>query len=246
MSKYSLDTDRLLTLLPLSLRQLRLMVLIRALLSPVQWLHTAFTTFRTSKEYRLDHTGQVFSLEQVICDFCDNDGCYITDGELRNEIFVPYSGIADLMNYQMLLPYDGEVEDPVCIHYEGDGFEQYADFIVHLPAALYGNIDEASLCALIDEYKLAGKFYSILYDDIVHEVYSYEWTNEICVQQLAFEIPYAFEWSREVCIRQLVEVYSFGWSIEACVRIQEQETDYTFSWSSEVCTQESTDESSKQ
>ena len=150
MSKYDLNTETFLTLLPHALRKPRVMSLVRVLLAPVAQLHASFLRFKTTKDYRLEHSGQVFSLEQVVCDFCNNSGCYITDGEIDTEVLIPFDATADMANYQRFLPYDSTPEPQLLIRYEGRGFDTYADFIVHLPSALHGQIDEPALCTLID------------------------------------------------------------------------------------------------
>ena len=214
MSKYDLNIIRLLSLLPFSLRKPKMLALVGVLLAPDTWLYNQFTTYRIGKEYRLSHTGQVYSLEQVICDYCDNQGCYITDGDLRVETLVPYSGVGELINNQVLLPADADILPQLSIHYEGDGFETYADFIVHLPAELYNEVDEIALCSLINEYKLAGKFYKIVYDNVMIARYEFAWSSDICVQ----EASYNFAWTKDTCTQEL-ELYNFTWLKEFCVKI---------------------------
>ena len=218
--------------MPHALRKARMMSLMCSLLYPVRQLHLLFLEYKTKKDYRLAHNGQVFSLEQVVQDFTGNTSCYITDGELRNEVLVPYDANLDLINYQQPLPYDASLSDnQLRIPYEGDGFETYADFIVHLPQVLYGQINETSLCAVIDLYKIAGKFYRIVYDDIMIEHYTFFWSGENCV--LVENIPYTFFWSGENCV--LVEniPYSFAWSEDYCVMIEKNA--YSFAWSEDYC-----------
>ena len=165
MSKYGFTSDGLLSLLPISLRKPNLVCLLRRLLVPVSHVHSEFLSFKEKKEYRLSHSGQVFSLTQVICDFLDNSGCYITDGSYIDEVMIPYDGTGELINYQVFITYDSEVTPYLMIPYAGFGQILQADFIVHLPAELAGeNMKVAALRQLIDEYKLAGKFYDIVFD----------------------------------------------------------------------------------
>lgn len=198
MSKYDLNTEAFLTLLPHALRKPRAMSLVRVLLAPIVQLHASFLRFKTMKDYRLAHSGQVFSLEQVVCDFCNNSGCYITDGEIDTEVLIPFDATADMANYQRFLPYDSAPEPQLLIRYEGRGFDTYADFIVHLPSALHKQIDESALCALIDSYKAAGKFYRIIYDGMAVVPYSFSWSGENCV--LVKSISYTFLWSMDYCV----------------------------------------------
>ncbi len=231
MSKYDLNTETFLTLLPHALRKPRVMSLVRVLLAPVAQLHASFLRFKTMKDYRLAHSGQVFSLEQVVCDFCNNSGCYITDGEIDTEVLIPFDATVDMANYQRFLPYDSTSEPQLLIRYEGRGFDTYADFIVHLPSALHGQIDEPALCTLIDSYKVAGKFYRIVYDSIAVVPYSFAWSGDNCV--LVKSVSYTFLWSGENCVMIEKTPYSFAWSGDNCVKVENKK--YSFAWSGDNC-----------
>ena len=165
MSKYDFTSYRLLSLVPTVLRKPIMVKILQCLLNPVSCLYMMFTSFREKKEYRLSHTGQVFSLSQVVCDFCGNNECYITDGEYIDEVIIPYADKGELANYQTEIPVDDSITPAVMVPYIGMMQTQQNDFVVHLPQDLQDTIDEGALCALIDEYKLAGKMYSIVYDD---------------------------------------------------------------------------------
>lgn len=85
------------------------------------------------------------------------------DGEYVNEIMMPYDAEGRLVNYQVNVPYDGNVNPQVNVTYAGLGQIRQNDFIVRLPEELQGDIDEAGLRAMIDGYKIAGKEYEIVY-----------------------------------------------------------------------------------
>lgn len=237
MSKYSLSTERLLSLVPISLRKTNLMCLLRCLLNPVSYLHMEFTIFREKKEYRLSHTGQVYSLTQVVCDYCGDDRCTITDGTYIEEVFVPSNAQGELINFQVSFPSDNAVEQQVWVPSEGMSHVQQADFKVCLPQSLYGAVDELGLRAIIDEYKLAGKQYVIVYENMTVEYYSFEWSNGVCALELEPVVEtYNFEWKRLICV--LDKTYDFAWSNLVCVR----DCDYTFAWSNVVCAKKYTTE----
>lgn len=233
MSRYSLSTERLLSLIPTPLRSDSLIRLLMRLLVPVSYVHMLFTLYREKKEYRLSHTGQVFSLTQVICEFCGNDGCYITDGSYIDEVMVPYDGDGELANFQIWIPADASVTPAVTVPYTGMSQTEQSDFIVHLPAEQYGQTDDSSLRALINEYKLAGKMYGIVYDGVDVERYSFEWGGDVCVKaEEPAQDSYNFEWSGDVCV--LDATFGFAWSDPLCVRREIPEP-YTFTWSGGVC-----------
>lgn len=233
MSRYSLSTERLLSLIPTPLRSDSLVRLLMRLLAPVSYIHMLFTLFRKKKEYRLAHTGQMLSLTQVVCEFCANDRCYITDGSYISEVMVSYDGGGDLVNYQTQIPSDMSVTPTVMVPYSGVMQTAQNDFVVHLPHELHGVIDENALRALINEYKIAGKFYGIIYDDVTVELYSFAWTNHVCqqVEQPVAE-SFSYSWSGPVCA--LDATYSYAWSGGVCVKLEITEP-YSYVWSKGIC-----------
>ena len=164
MSRYTFDTDKLASLIPTSMRGDRTLRLVRCILAPVKALYLEYTAYREDTEYRLDHTGQVASLEEVIRSYCDDDRCYISDGEYVSDILIPYDESEELSHYQVGLPYDGDVTPPVAIPYKGLGQVAQNDFIVHLPRHAEDYINTSGLKALINLFKTAGKSYTIVFD----------------------------------------------------------------------------------
>lgn len=167
MSRYSFDIRDCLNLLPSAIRKGRLHTLLALMLAPVVYIYKMLRNYRDEKTYRLEHNGQVYSLEKIIREHCNNNKCYIEDGEYVAETMVPYDGKDSLANYQVDIPYDGDANHQVSVMYAGFGQIQQNDFIVCLPQELQGNIDEAGLRSKIDEYKVAGKLYSIVYKKII-------------------------------------------------------------------------------
>lgn len=233
MSKYSLSLERLLSLVPLSLRKVNFINLVHCLLIPVSYLHMIFTQYREKKEYRLAHNGQVYSLTKVICDFCGNNDCKITDGTYIEEVFLPTNAEGELIHHQVSFPSDINMSPSVLVPSMVMSQFQQADFIVHLPQVLYGHIDEAGLRALIDEYKLAGKQYFIVYDDVIIEHYIFSWSEDICVLELEpTQETYNFEWQNPICI--LDASFEFQWLNNVCVK----DIPYGFEWSVSICVKE--------
>lgn len=166
MSKYQLNLKSIIESVPAALKAQKLKSLMKLLLTPVGKVHLMFSLFIAEKTYRLEHTGQTYSLEKIIREHCENENCYITDGEYVDEVMVPYDGSESLANYQVDIPYDGGVSPQVNVMYAGFGQVMQNDFLVHLPKELQGGIDEAGLRSKIDEYKIAGKLYKIVYEQI--------------------------------------------------------------------------------
>ena len=163
MNRYSYRTEGFLKLLPGCLKGRRMSFLLEILLSPLKYIYSIFVRFKDEKLKRLSHNGQVYSLRKIIREYCGDERCEITDGEYVNEIMMPYGAEGRLVNYQVNVPYDGNVNPQVNVTYAGLGQIRQNDFIVRLPEELQGDIDEAGLRAMIDGYKIAGKEYEIIY-----------------------------------------------------------------------------------
>lgn len=182
------------------------------------------------KEYRLSHSGQVYALTQVVCDFCRNNGCYITDGSYIDEVLLPYDGSGELVHYQIYLPYDAELTPQLILPYTGYGQMYQTDFIIHLPTELAGGrIDIAALRRLVDEYKLAGKFYDIVYDGIETNTFNFAWSDGICQTVDNPDDEYSFKWTGHLCVQE--ELFDFKWSGYVCVKDEQ----YSCTWSEHVC-----------
>ena len=201
MSRYSFYIDEITRLIPAAIRKIGVTSIVTSILCPLIIVYDSFVLFMEQKTFRLKHTGQVYSLEKVIGNYCNNYGCYITDGEYIKETMVPYDGTGNLANYQIDVPYGMDIKPQLCVAYAGFGQISQDDFIVHLPKELYGNVDETGLCSLIDAYKLAGKTYGIVYDGINVERYDFGWSDEVCVQTEDIVEQYNFKWSEPICVQ---------------------------------------------
>ena len=137
-----------------------------ALLSPLQTLHAYFLSFRESRLYKIEHTGQVWSLENVLNDAFDTDArrIYITDGVLVQPLYV-YRRIEE----RPLYVRKRAENTPLYLRRRSENEDNDKDFIVHIPIELQPQ-DEADLAsftaqvvALVDFYKIASKTYRIVY-----------------------------------------------------------------------------------
>lgn len=218
MSKYSFDVRDCQNLLPPAIRKGMLHTLVTFILTPVVYIYRMFLNFQYGKTYRLEHNGQVYSLERIIREHCNDNDCHITDGEYVDETMVPYDGKESLANYQVQIPYDGDVNPQVNVMYAGFGQITQDDFIVHLPKDLYGNIDETGLRAKIDGYKLAGKTYAIKYDDVIIETYGFGWSEPFCVQEETVSDIHNFRWTDPVCVQVENLPLRFRWADPICAQ----------------------------
>lgn len=164
MNRYRFDIREILFLVPSLLQKDKLQMLLHKLLIPLSRMHSSFCKYMNSKRSGFEYSGRVYDLQRYVKEFCDNDGCYISDGGYKEEVFVPYNGTENLANYNVGIPYDNNVDPQVNILYAGYGQIAQTDFVIHLPKELRGNIDERKLRSEIDKYKIAGKFYTIVYE----------------------------------------------------------------------------------
>lgn len=223
MSRYSFDVEELMNHLPSIMimrwkMDSRLHALLSVLLLPFIYINKKFLSYQQDKTYRLDHNGQVYSLEKIIREHCGNRKCRITDGEYVDETMIPYHGNDVLANYQVDVPYDGDVDSQVNVMYSGFGQIAQNDFIVHLPKELYGKVDESALKAKIDEYKIAGKSYDIIYDDVIVETYGFRWMDPICVQSEIVNEIHNFRWTDPICVQAENLPLRFRWMDPICVQ----------------------------
>lgn len=150
----NVDFDKLgKLLLPLKLRQPKLMALVKGYLQPMITLHYNWTQFRNKKLYELEHTGQVCFLRGALNDAFDVDlrRIYIdgTGGDaLKTYIYTPGEEQPE---------YLGKLWLRNSLEFEDDG----ADFLVYVPIAI-ANALNYELRALIDFYKVASKRYLII------------------------------------------------------------------------------------
>lgn len=148
---YKIDFNKLIVaLLPLSLRQPRLISLLQVLISPVVDMHYDFTQRRNDNLYQLVHNGQVCFLRKALNDKFDRTERRITigDGNQYDRIYV-YQEVEEKTIYlgtQYL--YD-----------DSDYGDDATDFIVNVP---FDGFSEFEMKYLIDFYKLAAKKYKIV------------------------------------------------------------------------------------
>jgi hypothetical protein len=150
-----------LDLVPPDLRQSRLLAFLNALLAPLQEVNQRFIDLVGVLFYKTSFNGQVIYLEHLINDAYDNEQrrCYIDDpsGILQQPLYVyhKYEGQIDPVIYTKAengtqpIIY-GETEDDLL-----------PDFIVYMPADAYTSLNEPNLRAIINQYRIAGKRYTI-------------------------------------------------------------------------------------
>lgn len=156
---YIIDYNKLLVwLLPTFLRRVKLSKWLKVLLHPITILYNDFLKYRKRVNYKLSHNSQVCYLQKVLNDSFDTEQkrIYIKNGLFIQALYV-YSPQENLPVYI----------DTQYIYSDEDLIGRQDDFIVLVPSqlkpsnpiALEGFLNDMK--ALINEYKLASKTYSI-------------------------------------------------------------------------------------
>lgn len=149
--------DLVIHCLPIGLRKSRQIAWLRSLIKPVVNLHTQFINYRRDALYKIDHTPQVFSLEQVLNDAFDVQlrRIYISDGAYRDGVYF-YNP-----EEQKPVPfYDPAENSPVHFYDGAELFSLDTDFVVVVPFELK-EAQEIRMRSLIDFYRLPDKTYKI-------------------------------------------------------------------------------------
>ena len=158
---YDINFNRLVVhFLPIAHRNLVFIAWLRALVKPLVNLHTNFLNYRRDSLYKIQHTPQVFSLENVLNDAFDIQlrRIKIGDGAYRDGVY--------FYNPEENKPvpfYDPEENKPV---YFFDGSQLLSldtDFVVSVPFEL-NEAQEIRMKSLIDFYRLPDKTYRISYE----------------------------------------------------------------------------------
>ncbi|WP_394749471.1 hypothetical protein [Spongiimicrobium salis] len=162
-SIYNINFDRLIVLLlPMRKRKPRIINLLMCLASPIKEIHSRFVGYRETAIYRVSHTAQVFSMENVINDAFDRTQrrIYILDGEYVYPVYFYDRAINRPVRFS-----DRASAAPIRFNDRSSLEKIEVDFSVVLPSSL--RLDEAEttrLRALIDFYRLPDKTYTIAYE----------------------------------------------------------------------------------
>jgi hypothetical protein len=162
MSVYDIKIKRFaLLLLPTALRKPLLAGLVQSAVQGCNVLYGEFMRWRNDRNYRLWHNGQVCYLRAVLNDTFDQTGRRIT----VDDDAVGVQGMRLFtrdMDRQILVPVRSTGR-AIIINRRGYGGVSGYDFWVSIPYALSGRIDETRLAAVVSNYKLASKRWTVNY-----------------------------------------------------------------------------------
>lgn len=155
---YNVDFNKLGNLmLPINLRQPKLMAYVSAILHPIVQLHYNWQQFRNHQPYgtmyRLDHTGQVCYLRKALNDAFDVSQRRIYIDGTGGNVGKTYIYTPGEKNPKYL----GKIYLRNNLEFADTG----ADFLVYVPKTI-AEKENFGLRAMIDFYKLASKRYLII------------------------------------------------------------------------------------
>lgn len=155
---YSVNYKKLVVLLlPSFLRKPKLIGYLQALTVPIDQLYYKWSNFRKDNLYKLEHTGQVCSLEKSLNDKFDptERRIYLGEGNVYDTTYIYTEG-----EFQdVFLGTEGE-EDTLWIYTESETADNGIDFIVFVPQSVY-DTQIYGLKAHVNYYKAGGKRYEI-------------------------------------------------------------------------------------
>lgn len=129
-----------------------------ALIYPIIWLYAAFYNYLMGLVYELSKTSQVVHIEAALNDRWDAGlrRIYITDATSLQPVVVYRHSESKTPPY---IYQEAEAEPPPYIYTDAELNALGPDFIVMVPNFIVFDMDE--LVALVNKYKLVGKFFIV-------------------------------------------------------------------------------------
>jgi len=155
---YDIDFEKLVIhFLPVGLRKSKMIAWLRSLVKPVLNIHRQFVNYRRDAIYKIEHTPQVYSMENVLNDAFDVQlrRIRIGDGAYRDGVY-----FYDPDEKKPVYFYDPEENKPVYFFNDSELFSLDTDFVVSVPFEL-NEAQEIRMRSLIDFYRLPDKTYNI-------------------------------------------------------------------------------------
>ncbi|NNV54518.1 ribosomal mL41 family protein [Limnovirga soli] len=154
---YIINWDKLATwLVPVDLRQNKLLAFVKALVSPVKDLYNRFIDYKNEVDYTISITPQVVHLQRGL-----NDRFDIADRRIRILPATEYNAILLALaeeNKPKLLGTKAEAVQ-MKLPLKSETLAYAYDFVIEVPTAIVFNIDEMK--AFVNKYKMESKNYNI-------------------------------------------------------------------------------------
>lgn len=160
---FNIDWKKFIILmLPIGLRKPKRLYWLFSLIVPFRDIYNSFLQYRDKAIYKITHTPQVYSIENVLNDAFDNQErrIFIRDGIYRFPVY-----FYDRADDKPVRFYDRADDQPVYFYDRATLENIDVDFVVVLPLGLTLIASELiRLQSLIDFYKLPDKTYTITYE----------------------------------------------------------------------------------
>lgn len=145
-------------LIPSFLRQSKIIVFLKVMLSSLQNMNDDFVLFVKSKQYEMSITGQVIYLEKLLNDEFDNNlrRIYIEDAVTVDSLFLRYE---NEQRDTFMMRYESENVTTDNIRYESEYIDAVS-FVVFIPADV---TNLTLLKALVNKYRAASKLFDVQY-----------------------------------------------------------------------------------
>jgi hypothetical protein len=154
---FNVDFHKLLQLLlPVALRQPRLIAYLKVLAKPLITLFNSFTTHRLYVLDAITHTGQVIYLEHLLNKLYDpfNHIKIIDSTDPRPDVFI----FNEAEGQQAIFLFN-KIENAPILIYNRHEFDNNNDFIVKVPNGLFSLVEQ--ITATVHRYRQAGKRFII-------------------------------------------------------------------------------------
>ena len=147
-------------ILPPFLRKTRQLDWLRALLKPLQNLHTAMHNFMRGIRYRIGFNGQVIYLEHILNDYHDDilRRIFIADG---NVLGLPLYVYNKLEARPKFIRNKSEAAALVYLRNRSE-YNSSSDFDVNVPSVILTPELAQQIRALIMQYRIAGKRFRVV------------------------------------------------------------------------------------
>lgn len=147
--------------LPIKWRDVHSILFVKVLLKPIDNLYYKWHNWRIDNIYKLEHTGQVCSLEGSLNDKFDpfERRIYIGDGQFYETTYI----FTEVEEQELWMETESEAET-IWIRTESETADTGLDFIVYVPEQIF-NTQIYDLHAHIKFYKAGGKRYNIFIDE---------------------------------------------------------------------------------
>ena len=159
----TVDFDKIIQmLLPVYLRTTKHIVFLATLLKPLKNIYNTFTSYRTRTLYKIQHTGQVISLAELLNSKFDSQSGGITLSDDTQSIGYRGYTTTDTPIIYMPLNQSEWNSNPTDRHYIGNFVDYLGITIINIPSIAI-QPTETNVLNTVEPYRLAGKQFKVFF-----------------------------------------------------------------------------------